>query len=152
VTIDPMNAPIFGDVLPANPPRPIRIATALLLGNVAVAAGYRIYTAFDASFSIFMIPLALGVLFALSVRAGRNWARAASTVLSCLWIAMTAWVAGYAVINNHAVWGLDLAVLGLSVGLLTSAIRLMWRHDVNDYFTPWAESFLSHSRRAGNTR
>src|SRR5438552_2230284 len=95
VTIDPMNAPIFGDVVPADPPKPVRIATALLLGNVAVAAGYRVYTAFDASFSIFLIPLALGIWFALSVRAGRAWARTAATVLSCLSIGMMAWIAGY---------------------------------------------------------
>lgn len=136
MTIDPMNTPIFGDVLPADPPKPIRIATALLLGNVVLAAGYRIYTAFDASFSIFVIAMVLAVWFALSVRAGRNWARTASTVLSCLSIGMMAWVAGYAVTNNHETWGLDLAILVLSAGMLVTAIRLMWRADVNDYFAP----------------
>ena len=134
MTIDPMNAPIFGDVLPANPPKPIRIATALLLSNAVVAAGYRIYTAFDASFSIFLVMLALAVWFALSVRAGRGWARTASTVLSCLSIGMMAFVAGYSMINSRTTWGLDLAALAISVGLLVPAIRLMWRHDVNEYF------------------
>ena len=136
MTIDPMNAPIFGDVLPADPPKPIRIATALLLGNVIVTAGYRIYTAFDASFSIFIIPLALAVWFALSVRAGRGWARAAATVLSCLSLGMLVFVAGYAVVNSRATWGLDLAALAVSAGLLIPAIRLMWRADVNEYFVP----------------
>jgi uncharacterized membrane protein (UPF0136 family) len=136
VTIDPMNTPILGDVVPADPPKPIRIAYALLLGNVAVAAGYRIYTAFDASFPIFVIALVLGIWFALSVRAGRAWARAAATVLSCLSIGMMAWIAGYAMINNRVTWGLDLAVLAVSAVLLATAMRLMWRPDVNDYFTP----------------
>jgi hypothetical protein len=136
VTIDPMNAPIFGDVLPADPPKPIRIATVLLLGNVVVTAGYRIYTAFDASFPIFLIPLALAVWFALSVRAGRSWARTASTVLSCLSIGMLAYVAGYALINSRSTWELDLAALAVSAALLIIALRLMWRPDVNEYFVP----------------
>jgi hypothetical protein len=136
VTIDPMNAPIFGDVLPADPPKPVRIATTLLLGNVVIAAGYRAYTAFDASFSIFMVPMALAAWFALSVRAGRGWARTSSTVLSCLSISMMAWIAGYSMINSHATWGLDLAALGVSSGMLITAIRMMWRPDVNDYFVP----------------
>lgn len=133
-----MNAPIFGDVVPADPPRPVKLATALLLGNVVVAAGYRIYTAFDASFSIFLIPLALAVWFALSVRAGRGWARTASTVLSCLSIGMMIWVAGYAMINVHTGVDatIDLGALVISTGMLVAAIRLMWRADVNDYFTP----------------
>lgn len=134
MTIDPMNAPIFGDVLPVDPPRPIRIATALLLGNVVVTAGYRMYTAFEASFSIFLIPLVLAIVFALSVRAGRSWARAASTVLSCLSIVMLVFVAGIAMINNRPTWGLDLGALVVSAGLLAAAIRLMWRPDVNEYF------------------
>ena len=136
MTIDPMNTPIFGDVLPVNPPRPIRIATALLLGNVVVTAGYRMYTAFGASFSIFLIQLALAVWFAGSMRAGRSWARTAATVLSCLSIGMLTWVAGYAMINNQATWGWDVVVLALSAGMLAGAIRLMWRPDVNDYFAP----------------
>jgi hypothetical protein len=138
MTIDPMNAPIFGDLVPADPPRPIKLATALLLGNVVVTAGYRFYTAFDASFSIFLIPMALAVWFALSVRAGRGWARTASTVLSCLSIAMTTWVTGYAMINEHSglATTIDLAVLVVSAAMLVTAIRLMWLADVNDYFTP----------------
>ncbi len=134
MTIDPMNTPIFGDVLPVNPPRPIRIATALLLGNVAIAAGYRVFTAFDSSFPIFLISLALAVWFAVSVRAGRNWARTAATVLAVLSIAMMVWVAGYAVINSRSTWGWDVLVLLVSGGLQATAIRLMWRSDVNDYF------------------
>jgi hypothetical protein len=126
VTIDPMNTPIFGGVGRTDPPRPVRIATALLLCQVAVAAGYRLYTAFDASFSLYLIPFLLAVWFALSVRGGHNWARTASTVLSCLLIAMTALMIDLSV--------LGLSVLALSTVLLLSGIRLMWRGDVNDYF------------------
>ena len=140
MTIDPMNAPILGDSVPADPPRPIRVASALLLGNVVIAAAYRIYTAFDASFSIFVIPLALGIWFAFAVRAGRGWARTAATVLGLLSIGMTIWVVGYAVVNVRTGWGLettvDLAALVASVTLLLTAMRLMWRADVNDYFSP----------------
>lgn len=140
MTIDPMNAPILGDTVPIDPPGPVRAASALLLGNVVVAAAYRIYTAFDASFSIFVIPLALGVWFAFGVRAGRGWARTAATVLGLLSIGMTVWVVGYAVVNVRTGWGLDttvdLAALVASVTLLVTAIRLMWRPDVNDYFSP----------------
>ena len=39
---------------------------------------------------LFLVPLALAAWFAMSVRAGRGWARTASTVLSCLMIAMMA--------------------------------------------------------------
>lgn len=134
--IDPMNTPIFGDVLPVNPPRPIRIATALLLGNVVVTAGYRMYTAFDASFAIVLIQLALATWFATSMRAGRSWARTAATVLSCLSIGMLTWVAGYAMLNERPGWGWDVLILALSTAMLVAAIRLMWRPDVNDYFEP----------------
>jgi hypothetical protein len=64
MTIDPMNAPIFGDLVPADPPRPIKLATALLLGNVVVTAGYRFYTAFEHSGLATTIDLAVLVVSA----------------------------------------------------------------------------------------
>lgn len=126
MTIDPMNAPIFGDVGRVDPPRPIRLAAALVLGQAALAAGYRLYTAFDSSFWLYVIPLALAVWFGLSVRIGRNWARTASTVLSCLLIAMVALMIDFSVPG--------LLVLAASTLMLLTAIRFMWRADVNDYF------------------
>ena len=126
VTIDPMNAPIFGDIVRADPPTPVRVATALLLANIAVVAGYRLYTGLDASFPLFLIPLALAAWFALSVRAGRGWARTASTVLSCLMIAMMALLIDYGMV--------DLLALMSSVVMLLTAMRLMWRGDVHEYF------------------
>jgi hypothetical protein len=138
MTIDPMNAPIFGDVVPVDPPRPVRFASALLLANVVVVGAYRVATAFDASFSIFLIPMALSACFALSVRAGHGWARSGATVLSCLSIGMMVWVTGYAVVNTHSglAAAIDLGVLAVSSAMLIAAIRLMWRADVNDYFRP----------------
>lgn len=142
MTIDPMNAPIFGDLAPADPPRPIRLATALLLGNVGLAAGYGIYTAiaFDASLSVFLVPLVLAVWFALSLRAGRGWARTAATVLSCLSIALAVWIVGSYVVDGGAEsWdggvAIDLIVMAVSVSTLVLAIRLMWRPEVHDYFS-----------------
>lgn len=126
MTIDPMNAPIFGDAIRADPPRPVRIASVLLLANVAVAIVYRMYTSFDSSFPIFLIPLTLAVGFALSMRAGRSWARTGSTVLSGLLIAMMALLIDYRMI--------DVLALVFSAGLLLTAMRLMWRSDVNGYF------------------
>jgi hypothetical protein len=126
VTIDPMNTPIFGNTGAVNPPRLIRVTTSLLLAQVAVAAGYRLYAAFDTTFYLYLIPFLLAVWFALSVRSGQNWARTASTVLSCLLIAMTALMIDFS--------ALGLSVLVLSTVLLLSAIRFMWRADVNDYF------------------
>jgi hypothetical protein len=126
VTIDPANAPIFGDAIPADPPRPVRIATTLLLGNVLLVAADRLYTAFNESFPVFLIPLSLATWFALSVRAGRGWARTASTVLSCLMIAMMA------LLINHGI--VDLLALMISAVMSLTAIRLIWRGDVNDYF------------------
>lgn len=139
MTIDPMNAPIFGDFAPADPPRPIRLAFALLLANVTVVAAYRFYTAFDASFSIFLVATALAVWFAVSLRAGRGWARAASTVLSVLWIMMVTWAAGYAVITERTGLSLEtmihLGAIAACAGMSVTAIRLMWRPDMNNYFT-----------------
>ena len=126
VTIDPMNTPIFGDVVPVDPPRPIRLATALLLSNVLLALGYRLYTGFDASFPLFLVPLTLAVWFALSVRAGRSWARTATTVLSVLFIAMMALLIDYGIV--------DMLALVISAGLLLSALRLIWRSDMKEYF------------------
>ena len=128
MTIDPRNTPIFGDAVPADPPRPVRLAAGLLLGDVVLTAVYRIYTGFDDSFPIFLVPLLLATWFALAVRSGHGWARTASTVLSCLLIAMMALLIEYALI--------DLSVLFLSACLLLTAIRLMWRSDVNGYFGP----------------
>src|SRR5947208_2961853 len=121
-----MNAPIFGDVVPADPPRPIRLATVLLLSNVLLALGYRLYTGFDASFPLFLVPLTLAVWFALSVRAGRSWARTATTVLSVLFIAMMALLIDYGIV--------DILALMISAGLLLSALRLIWRSDMKEYF------------------
>jgi hypothetical protein len=136
MTIDPMNTPIFGDVVPADPPRPIKIATALLLGSVVLAAGYGLYIGIDASFSAFLLPMALAVWFALGMRAGHGWARTASTILSSLWIMMMFWVVGTAIVDNWTLSAvIDLAVLGLSAGMLLTAIRLMWRSNVSDYFS-----------------
>jgi hypothetical protein len=126
VTIDPMNAPIFGDVIRADPPRPVRVATALLLVNIAVVAGYLLYAGPDASFPLFLVPLGLATWFALSVRAGRGWARTASTVLSFLMIAMMALLIDYGIVG--------LVALTISVVLPLTAMRLMWRGDVNEYF------------------
>jgi hypothetical protein len=126
VTIDPMNAPIFGDVGRVDPPRPVRVAAALVLGQAALAAGYRLYTAFDATFWLYSIPLALAVWFGLSVRIGRNWARTASTVLSCLLIAMIALMIDFSVPG--------VLVLAVSTVMLLTAIRYMWRADINGYF------------------
>lgn len=128
MTIDPMNAPIFGDTIPANPPRPVRLATALLLANVVLTTGHRAFTNLDASFPIFLVPLVLAAAFALGVRSGRGWARAAATLMSCLLIAMMALLIDYGI--------LDVAVLVISAMLLLTAIRLMWRSDVNGYFRP----------------
>ena len=127
MTIDPMNAPIFGDVAPAEPPGPVRLATALLFGNVVISAGYRLLTDLDASFPIFLIPLLLSVWFTLSVRAGRGWARPATAVLTCLLIAMMGLLTDY----REPV---DLLVFALSAGLLLVALRLIWRPVVSGYF------------------
>jgi hypothetical protein len=128
MTIDPRNAPIFGDVGPADPPRAVRVATALQLGNVVLSAAYRIQAGVDESFPIFLVPLALATWFAMSVRSGHGWARTASTVLSCLLIAMMALLIEYVLI--------DLLVLILSTCLLLTAIRLIWRSDIDEYFRP----------------
>ncbi|HET9139454.1 hypothetical protein [Actinophytocola sp.] len=128
MTIDPRNTPIFGDTVPADPPRPVRLAAGFLLGDVALTAAYRIYTGLDDSFPIFLVPLLLATWFAMAVRSGHGWARTASTVLSCLLIAMMALLIEFALI--------DLSVLFLSAILLLTAIRLMWRSDVNGYFGP----------------
>ncbi|HEV2780222.1 MAG TPA: hypothetical protein VGX25_12595 [Actinophytocola sp.] len=126
MTIDPMNAPIFGDVARVDPPRPVRIATALVLAQVGVAAGYRLYLAFDGTFWLYLIPFALAVWFALSVRSGHNWARTASSVLSCLMIAMTALMVDYSLLGMIA--------LAVSAVFLLTSIGMMWRTDVSDYF------------------
>ena len=126
VTIDPRNAPIFGDAVAADPPRPVRVAAVLLLGHVALAAGYGLYTNLDVSPPLFLVPLTLAVWFAVSMRAGRNWARTASTVLSGLFIAMMALLIDYRMA--------DLAAFAVSVTLLLCAMRLMWRGDVREYF------------------
>ncbi|HEU5469075.1 MAG TPA: hypothetical protein VFV67_00360 [Actinophytocola sp.] len=128
MTIDPMNAPIFGDTGPADPPRPVRVASGLLLGNVALTAAYRAYTDLDESFPIFLVPLTLAAWFAVSMRSGHGWARTAATLLSCLLIGMMALLIDYRM--------LDVVVLVFSTGLLLTAIKLMWRSDVNSYFQP----------------
>lgn len=126
MTIDPMNAPIFGDVVPADPPGPVRLASALLFGNVLLSAGYRLFTDLDASFPIFLIPLLLSVWITLSVRAGRGWARPASAVLTCVLIAMMALLIDYAMVG--------LLVLAVSAGAQIIAMRLIWRPEVSEYF------------------
>jgi hypothetical protein len=102
------------------------VAAALLLGNVALAAGYGVYANLDVSLPLFLVPLTLAVWFAVSMRAGRHWARTASTVLSGLFIAMMALLIHYRMA--------DLTAFAVSVTLLLCALRLMWRSDVKEYF------------------
>ena len=128
VTIDPMNTPIFGDTIPVDPPRPVRLGAALLLGNVALLAVFRLYTGFDASFPIFLVPLVLATAFAVSARAGRAWARAASTVLAMLLIVATALLIDYILLHG--------IVLLVSTSMQLFALRLLWRADVSGYFVP----------------
>lgn len=140
MSIDPMNVPILGDVAPANPPRPVRLASVLLLGNVALAVAHRLYASipFDV---LFAVPLIVGVWFALSVRAGRAWARTAATVLAGVAVVLTLGFAAYGTVDVGARWwgqdvAVDLAVIALSVGSLLAAIHLLWRSDSGTYFLP----------------
>jgi hypothetical protein len=128
VTIDPRNTPIFGDTVRADPPRPVRLAAGLLLADVALLAVFRLYTGYDSSFPIFLVPLVLAATFAVSARAGRAWARTASTLLAVLLIAGTALLIDYVLLYG--------IVLLVSAGMQLFALRLLWRADVNGYFTP----------------
>jgi hypothetical protein len=136
MTIDPMNAPILGNLAPANPPQPIRLATTLLLANIALAAGYRLYTAFafGTTFAAEIIPLVLTVALVLGVRAGRGWARTTCTLFTSSAVVVLVWLAAAAMFDgvNGVV---KVIVLGGAAGTLTTAIRLMWRPDVHEYFT-----------------
>ncbi|MGQ0837281.1 hypothetical protein [Actinokineospora sp.] len=129
MAIDPTHLPIFGDPAPADPPAPVRAASALLLVQVVLSGLHLTYLAVatDRDLALFAVPLALTAWFALSVRAGRDWARpvasAAAGVSPLLTVALLS-------------GPLDVALLALSVALITNAVHLMYRADVREYFLP----------------
>lgn len=136
MTIDPMNAPILGDCAPSDPPRPVRLAVTLLMSNLALAAGYRVYTAivFDDTLAVMLIPFLGMVALVLAVRAGHGWARATCTLLACLGVGVVAWLATGAVVAGPD--GVVALVVLVASGLsLIVAVRLMWRPDAEGYFS-----------------
>jgi hypothetical protein len=150
MTIDPMNAPILGNLAPADPPRPIRLATTLLLANLALAAGYRLYTAvaFGTAFAAEIIPLVLAVALVLGVRAARGWARATCTLLAGVSVVVLVWLAAAAVLDG-ASGVIEVVVLGGCASVLAAAIRLMWRPDVEDYFSSGRAGPAQPNRSSG---
>ncbi|MCG8920447.1 hypothetical protein L6E12_32235 [Actinokineospora sp. PR83] len=129
MAIDPANLPIFGDPSPTDPPAPVRAACGLLVTEAGVSAAQMTYlsTAGDHDLTIFFVPLALTVWFALSLRAGRAWARSAALMAACITL-----VPGAALFSGPG----ELGVLLVAVALLLAAARLVYRADVREYFEP----------------
>ncbi|MDQ3402505.1 MAG: hypothetical protein M3548_03810 [Actinomycetota bacterium] len=129
MTIDPMHLPIFGDPRPAEPPVPVRAASGLLIVQALLSGAHLVYvsTTTGQDLSLFVVPLALLVWFALSVRAGRDWARLAAGLVGALSLLLTV-----VVLSSL----LDVVMLSMSTVLIAHAVHLMYRGDVGDYFMP----------------
>ncbi|GLZ37183.1 hypothetical protein [Actinokineospora sp. NBRC 105648] len=134
MAIDPTHLPIFGDADPADPPAPVRVASTLLLAHVAVTGGHLalLANASGQDLSLAIVPMGLSAWFALSVRAGRDWARAAALLLAVL---------GVVLVLGLSTGPVDLVGVALSMLLVTAAAAQMYRADVRDYFQP-GESHL----------
>ncbi|PWW63583.1 hypothetical protein [Actinokineospora spheciospongiae] len=129
MAIDPANLPIFGDPSPTDPPAPVRAACGLLVTGAGVSAAQMTYLSVVGGhdLAIFFVPLALTVWFALSLRAGRAWARFAAVMAACVTL-----VPGFALFSGPG----ELGVLLVAVALLVAATRLVYRADVRGYFEP----------------
>ncbi|WP_424186582.1 hypothetical protein ACOBQX_01810 [Actinokineospora sp. G85] len=127
MAIDPANVPILGDPDSAVPPAAARASCLLLLlataGSAAQLAFYE--TTADHDLSAFVVPLSLAVWFALSIRAGRSWARPAGLATGAVNTLPGA------VLSTGAT---GLAAVLLVVLALVCAGLLMFRDDAREHF------------------
>ena len=129
MAIDPANLPIFGDPKPFDPPAPVRAACVLVITATGVNAAQATYFSAVGGYdlTVFLIPLALTVWFALSVRAGRAWARS-----SALMTGFVTLFPGVALFEGPG----ELGVVLVAMAMLVVGARLMYRPDVRGYFEP----------------
>jgi len=141
MAVDPNHSPIFGDYVPSNPPRPVRAAYLLLLGNVVVEIGYRAMIA--EHFADGVLPFALFMLmllaFAFGARAGMEWARlgAAFWAFTSVTFAVgTAFVEPTVPVRPTFADGsaTGLLLTATSVALLVAAVVLLYRPLSTEYF------------------
>lgn len=141
MAVDPNHSPIFGDYVPSNPPRPVRAAYLLLLGNVVVEIGYRAMLA--EHFNDGVLPFALFMLmllgFAFGARAGMEWARLGaafwaftSVVFAVGTVFVEPTVPARPTFAADSVTGL--ALTATSVTLLVAAVVLLYRPLSTEYF------------------
>ncbi len=129
MAIDPTHLPIFGDARPVDPPAPVRAAGAALFAQVGLTGAHLAYLAAETGtdLALFLVPLVLTAAFARSVRAGRDWARAASVLAALLTVLTTL---------SLVTGPVDLALVALAALLVLTAAHLMYRADVREYFVP----------------
>ncbi|WP_018680297.1 hypothetical protein [Actinokineospora enzanensis] len=124
MAIDPAHRPILGDTEPADPPAPVRAASVLLLLHVTVT-GAHLALLGDNGLPAVLVPMALVTWFALSIRAGRDWARPAALLVAGLTLVL---MSGFA--DGLA----GLSALAVSALLVLGAAHLVYRVDVRAYF------------------
>ncbi|MGW5049711.1 hypothetical protein [Actinokineospora sp. NPDC004072] len=124
MAIDPMHLPIFGDPRPVQPPAEVRVAAALLLVQAGVTVAAVVRVSADPTF--FALTVLLTLAFAYGARAGLDWARFAACFCG-----VTSLVLSIGLIEG----GVELALVGASAFLVGTAARLLYRPQVQEFFS-----------------
>ncbi|HVK20927.1 MAG TPA: hypothetical protein VM677_06160 [Actinokineospora sp.] len=127
MAIDPAHLPIFGDPRPTPAPRTVRVACGLFVTQVALSVLHLTVTWAETGvdLSLYFLPLAVSLCFAVCATGGRDWARTGVVVVSGL----------SALLSIGLITGpFDVAVVVPMVTAVGFGSYLLYREDVREFF------------------
>jgi hypothetical protein len=127
MAIDPAHLPIFGDPRPSAPPAAVRAACGLFLGQVLLSMTHLavVWARSGVDLSLYFVPLAVTVWFAVSTTTGRDWARIGVVAVSGLSVLLSVGLAA----------GLgDLVLLIPMILAVALGTYLLYRDDMREFF------------------
>lgn len=129
MAIDPAHLPIFGDPRPSAAPAPVRAARGLFITQVVLSTIHLtvVWARSGLDLSLYLVPLAVTVWLAVSMSAGRDWARVGVVVVSGLSVLLSIGLTSGPV---------DVALLVPIVAAVGVGTYLAYRPDVREFFEP----------------
>ncbi|MBC6446042.1 hypothetical protein [Actinokineospora xionganensis] len=129
MAIDPAHLPIFGDPRPSEAPAVVRAARGLFITQVVLSTVHLtlVWARSGLDLSLYLVPLAVTVWLAVSMSAGRDWARIGVVVVSGLSVLLSIGLTSGPV---------DVALLVPIVAAVGVGTYLVYRPDVREFFEP----------------
>ncbi|WP_157367894.1 hypothetical protein [Alloactinosynnema sp. L-07] len=127
MAIDPAHLPILGDPRPTPAPTPVRVACGLFVTQVALSVLHLTvsWANTGVDLSLYFVPLALTLWFAVCVTDGRDWARTGAVVVSGL----------SALLSVGLISGpFDVVVVLPMLTAVGFGAHLVYRADVREFF------------------